>query len=66
MSLNNFTFTPNQTFILYTMVGEEIQTLSDLMGYYERVEPDEPQDIDIIFKRLVALKQIQSQLEKKL
>lgn len=66
MSLNNFTFTPTQTFILYTMVGEEIQTLSDLMRYYEKVEPDEPQDIDIIFKRLVALKQIQSQLEKKL
>lgn len=66
MAIRTLKLTPNQTRMVYEMVVDKKNDVEELRTHLEKTEKTKPSDIELVKNYEISLKQIISQIEKKL
>jgi hypothetical protein len=66
MAIRTLKLTPNQTKMVYDMVVDKKHEIEDLRIELEKTEQTKPSDVELVKNYEISLKQIISQIEKKL
>ena len=66
MAIRTHKLTPNQTKMVYDMVVDKKHEIEDLRIELEKTEQTKPSDVELVKNYEISLKQIISQIEKKL
>jgi hypothetical protein len=66
MAIRTLKLTPNQTKMVYDMVVDKKHEIEDLRTELEKTEQTKPSDVELVKNYEISLKQIISQIEKKL